>query len=204
MAELPAEVARLSREVRRLKLALGAVVLVGVAAVTMAAVQSPGVLRARGLVIVDAQGRDRILLGAPVPASGNRKRQDAATASLVVVGPDGSDRVVVGQTPPPIVQGRVYPRSAEAWGLGLYDPKGSERGGMVFLGDSRVAVALDYPTGDALGMFVDDKANRAVLALNYPPALRASESAVEVTAGGGGDPQLIMHDAKGRVLAKTP
>ena len=204
MHDVSDRMVRLEREVSRLRLALGGVIVVGAAAAGVAAMRAPEVLRAKGLVIVDAQGRDRILLGAPVPASRNRKRQDAATASLVVLGADGADRVVVGQTPSPVIGGRVYPRPLEGWGLGLYDPKGDERGGMVFLGDSRVAVALDYPGGDAMGMFVDDKAGRAVLALNHPPAFKAPESALEVTAGGEGDPQLVMHDAKGRVILKAP
>ena len=178
--------------------------LAGAGLATVAAVRPPEVLRARGLVIVDAQGRDRILLGAPVPASADRKRQDAATASMVVLGPDGADRVIVGQTPDPVLQRKVYKRPLEAWGLGLYDPKGGERGGMVFAGDSRIAVALDYPTGDAMGMFVDDKTGRAVLAVNHPPALKSPESALEVTAGGEGDPRLVMHDATGRVIASRP
>ncbi len=35
-----------------------------------------GVLRARGLIIEDDAGRERILIGAPIPEAGNRVRAD--------------------------------------------------------------------------------------------------------------------------------
>ena len=37
-----------------------------------------GVLRARGLIIEDQAGRERILLGAPIPEAANRVRTDTA------------------------------------------------------------------------------------------------------------------------------
>ena len=36
------------------------------------------ILRAKGIVIVDDQGRERILIGAPLPQAGNRVRTDTA------------------------------------------------------------------------------------------------------------------------------
>ncbi len=39
---------------------------------------SANILRARGLAIVDEQGRERILLGAPIPPAANRVRTDQA------------------------------------------------------------------------------------------------------------------------------
>jgi hypothetical protein len=39
-----------------------------------------GVLRIRGLVIEDASGRERILIGAPIPAAANRVRTDETRA----------------------------------------------------------------------------------------------------------------------------
>ena len=43
------------------------------------AAAKPSVLRTRGLIIEDDQGRARVLLGAPFPKVGNRLRQDDAS-----------------------------------------------------------------------------------------------------------------------------
>lgn len=56
---------------------------------------SDAVLRIRGLVIEDASGHDRILIGAPVPGVNGRKRQDD-TVGVIVLGENGNDRVVLG------------------------------------------------------------------------------------------------------------
>lgn len=40
--------------------------------------QDNKIIRARGLVIVDDKGRERILLGAPIPQAKNRVRTDSA------------------------------------------------------------------------------------------------------------------------------
>ena len=42
-----------------------------------------GVLRARGLIIEDEAGRERILIGAPVPEAANRVRTDEARVQEV-------------------------------------------------------------------------------------------------------------------------
>lgn len=57
--------------------------------------RSSEVLRVRGLIIEDRDGRERILLGAPVPKVTGRKRADDVTG-LVVLGDNGADRVQIG------------------------------------------------------------------------------------------------------------
>jgi hypothetical protein len=56
---------------RSLKFAVGACVGLGmifiISALGTRAEMTPDVLRARGLIIVDDQGRERILIGAPIP-----------------------------------------------------------------------------------------------------------------------------------------
>jgi hypothetical protein len=145
----------------------------------MGATRAPQVLRAKGLVIVDEQGREKILLGSPTPTSTSRLRKDAQTESLVFLGDDGSDRVIVGQTPNPYEAGQTSKRIAEGWGSLYFDPKGTERAGMGFLGNGRAAVVLDRPNGDALGMMVDDKSNYAGLIINYPSQETALELGVK-------------------------
>lgn len=196
-------IARLRRELRLLRMLVAILVLALAGAAVFCMVRGPGVLRARGLVIVDAQGRDRILLGAPTPASRDRRRTGAESDALVILGPDGADRILVGQSPQPIVQGHVAQRIAEAWGLVLHDPRGNERGGMGFLGDSRAAIALDYPQHDAIGMVVDDKSHSARLMLAYPPEAHVPEAAAELVAEKG-SAQLRFHDVAGRPAGAMP
>lgn len=109
---------------------------------------SAKVLRLQGLIIEDAQGRPRILLGAPVPKVAGRKRQDEAVG-VIVLGENGAERVVVASpSPDPQIKGAVSRRISQAAGLQINDPEGNERGGFGILdGDGRVVLGLDYPRG---------------------------------------------------------
>ena len=72
--------------------------------------QSNAVLRVRGLIIEDEKGRDRILIGAPVPRVAGRKRQDEATG-LLILNENGVDRVAVAApTPNPQMNGHISER----------------------------------------------------------------------------------------------
>ncbi len=122
-----------------------------------------GILRARGLLLTDASGKARVLLGAPFPQAKDRVRQDAGTASLVFLDEQGHDRLTIGENPPAQINGVVPPRfqrlgvGAVSYGMLLHDPLGNERGGMGFNSTGRASIALDRPNGDAWGAFVDDK-----------------------------------------------
>ena len=158
---------RLERTVRRQRLALGGVGLAGAAALLMAlAPASPGTIDAQAIRIVDASGKPRILIGAPPPADG-RQRKDAQTASIVVLGPDGADRLVLGEEPAVLVDGKTYPRIASAYGLLIHDAKGNERGGFAFLDNGRAVLSLDRPGGDAVLLTANDQTGFAGLVVNY-------------------------------------
>ncbi len=159
--------ARLERTIRRQRLALGAVMLAGAAALLAAfAPASPGTIDARAIRIVDASGKPRILIGAPAPDDG-RRRKDAQTASIVVLGPDGADRLILGEEPPVLVEGKAYPRIASAYGLLIHDAKGNERGGFGFLDNGRAIMSLDRPGGDAVLLTANDQTGFAGLVINY-------------------------------------
>jgi len=158
---------RLERTVRRQRLALGAMVLAGAAALLTAfAPAAPGTIEAQAIRIVDATGKPRILIGAPPPREG-RQRQDAQTASIVVLGPDGADRLILGEEPSVLVAGKAYPRIASAYGLLIHDAKGNERGGFAFLDNGRAVMSLDRPGGDAVLLTANDKTGFAGLVVNY-------------------------------------
>lgn len=134
-----------------------------------AAAQAPAgeIIHARGLVIQDAQGRPRILLGAPFPQVPERTRKDGQTAAILFLGENGADRLSLGETPNLPNQDRI----AQAVGVGIYDPTGRERGGFGFIGDTRAMFALDRASGDdAVGAMVDDKSDFAGFMMNYPRA----------------------------------
>src|SRR5689334_23086272 len=80
-AIMQTELTLLRREVRVLKLCLcclAAVLAVLLIAAFRGGKSEDQVIRARGLIIVDAAGHERILLGAPLPAARNRVRTDSA------------------------------------------------------------------------------------------------------------------------------
>ena len=54
--------------------------------------KSTDVLRTRGLVVEDEKGRDRILIGAPVPQIAGGRRQDSATG-LLILDENGAERM---------------------------------------------------------------------------------------------------------------
>lgn len=130
------------------------------------------ILRARGLVIVDEQGRDRILIGAPFPQSSQRIRTDfekskaawgwrfggkfdwyktnksidASGAGMVILDEKGHDRLTIGAPAPSSWIGRIAPIT----GMTINDDEGSERAGFGLMKNenfNRVVLGLDHATG---------------------------------------------------------
>ena len=119
-----------------------------------------GILRGRGVILSDENGRARVLIGAPFPESKDRVRQDSRTASIIFLDEQGHDRLVVGEELQAQMNGKVPTdrhRIGSGYGMTLQDLQGNERGGMGFLSNGRAVISLDRPTGDAWGAFVDDK-----------------------------------------------
>jgi hypothetical protein len=181
---------RLQAEIGRLRIL---VIIALLAVIALAALlfmrksDAPGradtIIRTQGLVITDAQGRDRILIGAPVPTSKDRKRKDDASDGIIFLGKTGVDRLAVGQLPTLHIDGKTYKRRGDDdnYGMTLYDTQGSERGGMAFMGTGRVGIALDRatPPYEAIGLMVEDKENTAGMYINYGDA-KARDSAIEL------------------------
>ena len=178
---------RMERKLRLLSLyATVLTLIVGVLGVSaFSAQQNRGVLRARGLIIEDAKGRERILLGAPIPYAKNRVRTDTARArqewstrypdsirvryldiynrlrhsmhGILVLDENGFDRFGAGDSMPDPNIGR---RIGAGMGLMLNNSKGYERGGygMVTVnGHERIVVGLDAKQGhEGLALVLDD------------------------------------------------
>lgn len=170
----PDATSQLRRELRNLKVAM---VLMGVALVVVvlaAFSQAPSaIIRARGIIIEDQAGRERILIGAPIPAARNRVRTDSARVArlwarrfpnpaeymgyyknyrhslhgMLVLDENGFDRLAVGDsTPDPNIGRRIGP----ATGIEINDQEGFERSGYGLLnveGQYRVVLGLDSKRG---------------------------------------------------------
>ncbi len=162
------EIARLHRRQRLLLLGwpLSIVLLLtlGASAGKEPPADSSKILRARGLIIEDDQGRERILLGAPIPKTQHRKRQDPATA-LLFVGENGADRLALGYSPNPQVGGQVVQRISGGVGIQINDQEGNERAGFGHLDLGRVVLGLDWKNREALTLAVDDKAGYTAIML---------------------------------------
>lgn len=104
------------------------------------------ILRVRGIVIEDATGLPRMLIGAPVSNKG-RKRQDDVTG-LVLLGSDGTDRLTIGTADYDQKNGTLQHRIANGVGVLLNDANGNERGGFGILDNGRVTLGLDRANGE--------------------------------------------------------
>jgi hypothetical protein len=158
---LEARLARLERRVRVYQrgalFIAAALVAYACATVPQAAADAgpatPDVLRVRGLVIVDDQGRDRISIGAPWPAP--RGRTSALQGvGMLIVDTAGVDRLNVASPAPGPPGGGE--RIAVANGVTWYDGRGNERGGIGYLDNGRSVMMLDNNHGEGAGVFSFD------------------------------------------------
>jgi len=154
--------------------------------------RSGDVIRTRGIVIVDAQGRDRILIGAPIPTSRDRIRSDFAKAKaawgsrypdfewyravenstngIVVLDERGYDRIVLGDPDPdPNVGKRIAPVS----GIAVNDQDGFERTGWGYFPSlNRTVLGVDTPNGNEGVMIgVLDDSTAGVMVMEGGPAI---------------------------------
>ena len=185
-------IARLERQVRVQRLALAALALsLGAMAVSASHQGVPDVMRTRGIIIEDAQGRERILIGAPIPDAGGRVRTDTARVrqhwarrfpdpdqymgyyagyrhsvhGMVILDERGFDRLAIGDsTPDPNIGRRIGPGT----GIQINDGQGFERSGYGLLevdGTHRVVLGLDSKRGTeglVLSLFDDGQAGLSV------------------------------------------
>ena len=137
------------------------------------------IIRAKGIIIEDAEGKDRILIGSPIPYSNNRVRTDTSlvrkywankifpgnpdkymeyykkynhsTEGIVIMNGQGFDRVLLGDR---LADANTGERIFEAAGISWNDKNGFELGGAgvntTKEGKSRGVIGLDDSNGEAL------------------------------------------------------
>lgn len=143
-------------------------------------------LRTRGIVIVDKNDNERILIGAPVPYASNRIRTDTIRAKdawgfihpdymefykkydhsangILILDENGHDRIAIGNNAPdPNIGRRIAPLS----GIALNDENGFERTGYGILkvnGIDRVTLGMDTNKGtEGMVLTVDDDGTTGV------------------------------------------
>jgi hypothetical protein len=145
------------------------------------------VIRAKGIVIEDSAGRDRILIGAPIPESKYRVRTDTAMVrkhwagnfgnpdqymewykkyynsadGMVVMNEEGFDRVLIGDK---LADPNTGNRMFQAAGILWNDKHGWEKGGAgvnsTSDGKSRSIIGVDNANGEAVHlMALEDGTN---------------------------------------------
>lgn len=181
MSEIEVLQHRLDRTERRVRWSMAFCVLLGVLVLIGAAQANQEVLTARGLVITDAAGNERIVLGAPMGnASANPRLADAV--GVAVLDSLGRLHVAVGANNPLILEeGQTGTRVAMSAGITIYDPRdGRERGGMGAFSDGRANVCLDYGAApkEAACMAVAPGDEYAAVILNGTPGEDVFDRAV--------------------------
>ena len=140
-------------------------------------------LRVRGLVIEDAEGRARILMGAPFPDVKERARQDERKTSILFLDEQGHDRLTLGEELEPQIHGKVPPgvhRIASGFGVVIHDGGGDERGAYGWLSNGRALITLDRPGAEAWTAMVNDRTGEAIMSFGFPPQVAEDRSAIEV------------------------
>lgn len=161
------DTAQLTRTIRWLQLYAALMTVALVALFGRSVTAADGVIRTCGLIIEDEAGRERILIGAPIPDATDRVRTDEArvrevwaprfpdaymgyyqdyiheTNGMLILSEDGFDRLVVGDpVPDPNIGRRIAPNT----GMVINDAQGFERTGYGVLpvdGSYNVGLGLD-------------------------------------------------------------
>jgi len=129
------------------------------------------IIRVQGIIVEDANGKERILIGAPIPFAKNRARTDTSKIKatwgkrfgekymgwykeynhdangIVILDENGWDKIIVGDpTPDPIIGKRI----GNSTGIIINDKTGLERTGYGIIdvnGSDRVVLGLDNGNG---------------------------------------------------------
>jgi hypothetical protein len=205
MGDIDALRIRLNRAERNVRRLTAVLMLVGATTLVAALRPQADVLHARGLIITDADGQERIVLGAPMQAaSDDPKLVDAV--GMAVLDSLGRMHVAVGTNPPLVLDdGAIGTRIASQAGMTFYDPRsGRERGGMGAFSDGRATACLDYggAAKEATCMFVAPNDAYASVIVNAGPGqdvfdlvtmvVAADGTGVVKVAGAGSEASAVM------------
>lgn len=199
--QLQVRIAALERRQKIVRLGCVALIIVLAASwgLTSSFAQSrtQNILRVRGLIIEDENGKARILLGAPIPTVAERKRRDISIG-MVLLDQSGVDRLQVGAPlPGPQMRGVVSQRISPTTGLVFNGTDGNERGGLGVQDEGTAAFGLDFPNGrEGVHLAVSPRLGFAGVLIHAQDGSREERSTLGVTKDGR--TLLKLSDASGR------
>ncbi len=189
--------------------------------------QLSDVIRVQGIIVEDANGKERILIGSPVPFASNRVRTDTSRVKelwggifppkymtyykgynndnygIVILDSAGFDRIAIGSpVPDPNIGKRVGPST----GFLINDNKGFERSGYGILevdGKNRVVLGLDNDNGTeglSLAIFEDGTSGIIMNSKNRSIFLGKADSTNWYTKDQVPFNGLLINDEKGTVI----
>lgn len=176
---------------KRLTFGFFIVTLVALVSLGFAQNNTFGVIRVKGIVVEDDRGRDRILIGSPIPYSKDRVRTDTAkvrkywgksyeemenqymgwykkykhsTDGIVVMNEDGFDRVLVGDDlADPNIGQRMFQMAGILWN----DKQGWELGGAgvntLKNGKARSVMGVDSEEGEAVHLMALEDGTKGIV-----------------------------------------
>jgi hypothetical protein len=167
--------------------------------------RTQSILRVRGLIIEDENGKARILLGAPIPAVADRKRRDTAIG-MVVLDQSGLDRLQVGTPlPGPQMRGIVSERISPTTGLVFNGTDGNERGGLGVQDEGTAAFGLDFPNGrEGVHLAVSPRLGFAGLLIHAEDGSREERATLGVTKDGKTSLKLSDPSGQDRMTIAAP
>ncbi len=222
--------ARLERQVRTLQVSLVVVCCTFVVLVVAAFrpnEETPHVLRVRGIIVEDSLGRERILIGAPIPSASRRIRTDTARVAriwgprfpkayleyyksyrhdmdgMLVLDTNGFDRLAVGQNVPDPNIGQRIGRST---GVIINDSLGFERSGYGLLtikGQDRVVLGLDISGGEAATLVADEQGHIGFMAHDSTRSLYLGRTTLQTEGKSTPFFGLLMQEGS-RIRFKAP
>jgi hypothetical protein len=146
-------------------------------------------IRTRGLILQDENGRDVMLMGYPVPYSKQRKRTDGLEG-LLWMDVHGNDRLFMGSQGSLQVNGELYSRIDAGWGFLVNDQLGNERGGFGILDSlNSMVLGLNYPAGEGIVMVTEP--DHAFMVFNADTDSSPRERIVLSHTGNGEEKTLI-------------
>lgn len=186
------EIEKRYRDLKRVFSSFVIIFLVGLGSLAFTKIDRFDIIRAKGIIIEDEKGKDRILIGAPIPFSKERVRTDTSlarknwaskifpndpdkymeyykdyyhsTIGMVVMNENGYDRVLLGDK---LADPNTGKRIFEAAGITWNDKSGFELGGAgvntTADGRSRGVIGLDDAGGEALHLVVLEDGTKALI-----------------------------------------
>lgn len=187
------------RNMKRMLLGFVSITLIILLSFGFTQTEKFGIIRAKGIIIEDENGKDRILIGAPIPASKDRVRTDSgkvrkywasqfdnpdeymgwykkyknSSNGIVFMNKEGFDEVLVGED---LADANAGVRMFKLSGILFNNKKGWERGGAgvntLENGKTRQGIGFDDSSGEAMHMMTMEDGSKALIIADEKGSLR--------------------------------